>query len=383
MPVKEPSSPLEKFRAVAARLNNPSVEQHKSNGGKVAGYFCSVVPEEILIAGGILPFRIRGAMSKTTDMADEYFTSWNCSFPRHCFNLALSGEYGFLDGLVVAGSCDTIRFTYDNWRKSPIKTPFIHLLNVPHVSGEAMTGYFRDELTRFRSALETAFCITIKDEAIWDAIRLCNRTRKLHQALYAFRKQDNSPISGAQIASVMIAAGSLPKEEYNTDLEALLEILSSIPVKSQKPQARMMLVGSGGDDSIIADIVEDLGAMVVNDLTCFGGQIKYEMVPETSGDPLEALATYQIMTKPFCPKIGGAYPLRRDVILNMMREYRADGLIGQRFGCCDPWSGELYTLRDDLKAAGFPSLILEREYIPDSLGQLNTRIQAFIETIRG
>ena len=57
-------------------------------------------------------------------------------------------------------------------------------------------------------------------------------------------------------------------------------------------------------------------------------------------------------------------------------------VLGQRLGCCDTWGGELYILKDDLKDAGIPSLMIVREYVPDSEGQLATRIQAFIETVR-
>jgi len=382
MSTNNKTSILEKFTHISETLVNPSLARFREDGGRVVGYFCSVMPEELLIAGGLMPFRMRGNMSRGTDNADVYFTSWNCSFPRHCFNLALLGEFNFLDGLVVAGTCDTIRFVFDNWKKSPVKTPFIHLLNVPHVSGEPMVDYFRGELAKLRLALETSFGITITDDKVWDAVRLCNRTRELQQAIYALRKSDHPPISGSEMVQVMVAGASMPKEEYNDDLETLLNSLKSSIDDSRTYDARLLVVGSGGDDTIITQIAEEMNAVVVNDHTCFGGKVKYGTISETGGDPLEAIAKYQVLDRPFCPKIGGAYQLRLDVILNLIKEYRIDGMIGQRMGCCDSWSGELYSLRTDLKSEGIPSMILERDYIPDSIGQISTRIQAFIETIR-
>ena len=60
-----------------------------------------------------------------------------------------------------------------------------------------------------------------------------------------------------------------------------------------------------------------------------------------------------------------------------------DGVIGQTFRCCETWGGELYVLRKELNEAGISMLKIEREYIPDSLGQLQTRVQAFIEMLTG
>lgn len=35
----------------ASTLDNPSLRRWKENGGKVVGFFCSMVPEELLMAG--------------------------------------------------------------------------------------------------------------------------------------------------------------------------------------------------------------------------------------------------------------------------------------------------------------------------------------------
>ena len=382
MDAKGKSQVLGKFTDYARALSNPSVEAFKADGGKVVGYFCSFIPEEIFIAAGLLPFRMRGTGSLSTERADEYFTSNNCSFPRHCFNQALLGKFDFLDGLVVGTSCDTTRYIYDNWKKSPIKTSFIYLLGYPHVSGEAMAGYYRHELVKLKDALEEQFKVKITDDKLRQAIKLCNVTRALQRKIYEMRKSDSPPITGSEIAAVIVAGVSMPKEEYNTNLKQLIADLEVLSAQNKQYSARLMVVGSCGDDDIMSSIAEGQGAIVVTDHTCFGGKLKYGSVDEASSDPLEALANYQVLTRPFCAKVGGAYPLRAGVIIEAAKEFRVDGILGQRLGCCDTWGGELYILKDDLKDAGIPSMMIEREYIPDSEGQLATRVQAFIETIR-
>ena len=144
-----------------------------------------------------------------------------------------------------------------------------------------------------------------------------------------------------------------------------------------------MIVGPGHDDSSMCDIVEDLGGLVVADLTCFGGKVIFGEIKENGSDPLQAIANYQVLDRPFCPKNLGAHPHIHKEIFDKIHDFKVDGVIGQNFLCCETWGGELYILNKELKEAGIPMLRIEREYVADSTGQLTTRVQAFIETISG
>jgi benzoyl-CoA reductase/2-hydroxyglutaryl-CoA dehydratase subunit BcrC/BadD/HgdB len=133
----------------------------------------------------------------------------------------------------------------------------------------------------------------------------------------------------------------------------------------------------------MCDIVEDLDGFVVADLTCSGGKVVFGSVKENTSDPLQAIADYQVIDRPFCPKNLGAHPHISKEVFEKIRDFKVDGIIGQNFLCCDTWGGELYILSKELKEIGIPMLRIEREYISDSVGQLRTRVQAFIETITG
>ena len=75
-------------------------------GKKVIGYFCCFVPDEIITAFDMVPYRIQGSQSEPIDQADAYIEPMACPFARSCFNKALKGEYDFLDGFVAPHSCD-------------------------------------------------------------------------------------------------------------------------------------------------------------------------------------------------------------------------------------------------------------------------------------
>jgi len=100
-----PLKTLERFRQVNDTF--PQTEQileHKRQGGKVFGWLCTYVPEEIIHAAGILPVRVTG-YSQEMELEDgnAYMYINNCSYSRSCLQMGLRGEYEFLDGM-VAGS---------------------------------------------------------------------------------------------------------------------------------------------------------------------------------------------------------------------------------------------------------------------------------------
>lgn len=375
---------FEKLAAMTASGVNPSIEAWKGSGGRVMGYTCSFVPEELLIAGGFMPYRIRATGSRSAGRADDYFEAANiCSMVRHTFNRILTGECDFLDGAIIGGGCDANRHLLDNWRKSDAKQPFLDTIFFPHASGEPMARYFRDELAATRARMESHFGISITDEKLWEAIRLCNETRRLQRELYALRMSDTPAITGAETVAVMLAGTSMPREQYNADLQQLLGELHGAEIPEARYRARLMVVGPGHDDTSMCDIIEGLGALVVADLTCFGGKVIFGSVAESGPDPLQAIADHQVLDRPFCPKNLGAQPHINKEVLDKVAECRVDGVLGQNFLCCDMWGGSLYILNRELREIGVPMLRIEREYTADSSGQLNTRVQAFIEMIAG
>ena len=90
--------------------------------------------------------------------------------------------------------------------------------------------------------------------------------------------------------------------------------------------------------------------------------------------------------KPHCLTGKEKYPKHDEALLHFYswaREYGADGIIYQQVKFCDPWAYERLLgstmLRDDY---GFPVMSVDRPYnIASSVGQMRTRVQAFVESI--
>lgn len=373
------SEALRRFVEVAGSLANPELQAWKDQGGSVVGFFCSTVPEELFTAAGLLPFRMRGTGSTSTELSDAYFSSINCGFPRHTFNQALLGEYDFLDGLICINSCDHVRRIYDNWTRA-LKTPFVQVMSLPRKVGEPQIQWYYDELHILREQLEGHFGVQLTDQRIKDAIQLQNEIRSLQKQLYQLRKADKPPITGAGSLAVMVAGTAMPKQRYK---ELLTELLDELRGKegTRDYRARLMILGGELDDPAYVEIIEEQGGLVVTDSTCFGSRLMWTPVDEAEPDPIRALASYYVRDRPSCPRMYGLQPQRIAYTKELAKEFRVDGIIGERLLFCDQWVVENYMTDLDLEEEGIPFMALDREYVLSGEGQLRTRVQAFLETL--
>jgi bzd-type benzoyl-CoA reductase N subunit len=370
---------LEIFSGATGTLFNSELQSWKQEGGQIVGYFCSAVPEEVLVAAGLLPFRMRATGSTGTEESDAYFSNINCSFPRHCLNLALIGELEFLDGVICLNSCDHIRRLFDNWKRY-VPTEFIEIMSLPRKTGPDQIEWYREELALLREKIEKHFGVEITDDALRKAIQVVNETRSLQREVYDLRKREKPPITGAEALTVMVAGTAMPKERYNELLRGLLKELGEADGPGTH-RARVMIVGGILDDPSYVEVIEKQGALVVTDATCFGTRIMWKQVDERIGDPMAALARYYVADRPACPRMYGEQENRSRFVRDLYREFNCDGIIGERLMFCDQWLVEHFMLDHDLKQESIPFLKLDREYVTSGTGQLRTRVQAFLETM--
>jgi benzoyl-CoA reductase/2-hydroxyglutaryl-CoA dehydratase subunit BcrC/BadD/HgdB len=218
----------------------------------------------------------------------------------------------------------------------------------------------------------------ITEESLREAIKVHNRTRQLMRNLYELRKRDRPPITGAQTLAVAVAGTAMPKARFNELLERLVEELNDADGITDF-RARLMVLGGILDDPGYMEVIEAQGGLVVTDSLCFGTRNCWVDVDEGTGDPLGALARFYIADRPSCPRTFGLYEKRADFVHDMIREFRVEGVIFERLTFCDVWGFEAFPLTKDMDDWGVPLLSLDREYTLGAIGQLRTRVQAFVE----
>jgi len=68
-------------------------------------------------------------------------------------------------------------------------------------------------------------------------------------------------------------------------------------------------------------------------------------------------------------------------VVGASRGFAADGIVVQTMKFCDTWGVDAQIFVDKLREDGFEALRLEREYTRGGIGQLRTRVQAFLEML--
>jgi len=355
------------------------IREHKRQGKKVFGWLCTYVPEEIMHAAEILPVRVTG-YSQEMELEDgnAYLYINNCSFSRSCLQMGLRGEYQFLDGMVAGSTCDGARRLFDLWQHY-LKTPFHHILTVPRKYTEKAHNLYCQQVMQFREHLEEFLGQKIADEQLRHSIEVYNRARILLKQLYELRKADAPPISGAETMEVLNASFRMPKEQFNQWLEQLLSELGKSSV-THKGRARLMVVGSVMNNPEFVKSIEAQGGLVVTDELCTSTRYWSDpVVLEAGQDPVRAISRRYLSNFPCARMVPSDERFNR--ILNLVKEFKVGGVISQIIRYCVPYAHDLPLLRDRLKELGVPVLALDVEYGTSGSGQIQTRVQAFLEML--
>jgi len=73
---------------------------------------------------------------------------------------------------------------------------------------------------------------------------------------------------------------------------------------------------------------------------------------------------------------------RKRRLLNLVDTFNADGVVYQAFAGCQVYEMEYKSIAEEFNKAGIPMLYVETDYSPDDKGQLSTRIEAFLESLK-
>jgi benzoyl-CoA reductase subunit C len=353
-------------------------EWKKKTGGKVLGYFCTYVPEEILYAAGVLPVRILGS-HEPQNVAEPHIFAMFCPFCRDCLAQGLQGRYGYLDGIMIAQSCLHVRQAYTSWDLH-IPTEFSYYLPMPHhVQSKHAVAFLRGEYERFIPKVEKWTGKKISDTDLKRGIEIMNLSRILMKSVYETRKKPNVPLTGLEAMQMVVSSQMTEKTEHARVTEGVLEELAKRS-RGKEKATRLMLLGSEDDDVEFVKMVESLDAVIVQDDHCTGTRYFWDTV-EANGDPLTSIAQRYVNRLP-CPTKDWPNRRRIDRILQFAKDWKVAGaiIIQQKF--CDPHEIDIPAIRKALENAGVKVLFLEFD-VTVPIGQFKIRVEAFLEMLSG
>ena len=351
--------------------------------GKVVGYFCDIVPEELILAAGFFPFRLYGNPSGKTDIARQHIV------PRHpmredfvhsMLNMLLTGEYDFLDYLIIPHTRDSIHRLYQTLvmlRESnpDIRVPEFHFLDTVHSNLFSGEQYLHNQFMALKNKLEEWSGKSITDTSLSQAIAVTNENRKLLKKVAELRAAEKPRISGADALQIIGSSMFMLKEEHSELLKQYLINEKELPYIDG---IRLFVSGSPLDNLQLYEVIESNNAVVVSEDNCWGN--RYSDIPiEESLDPLEAI-TDRYYNKSPCPRM---YPLKwlTEYSVKSAVEARSQGVICYVF---ENAVAEAWATPDKIKefqSKGIPVLSLkDQKYLisePEVIGEI---IKNFLDT---
>jgi benzoyl-CoA reductase/2-hydroxyglutaryl-CoA dehydratase subunit BcrC/BadD/HgdB len=226
------------------------------------------------------------------------------------------------------------------------------------------------------------------EDSLAEAIRLHNVLRDKVKTLYGLRKEDPPRISGTELTKVVTVVSSLPVHEAIALLDEVMEEITQRKESPLKRGPRILIDGACIDNAELIQLTEDLGANVVADTICNGARDSWPQV-RVDGDPIDALS-HRYLDGVNCPKtyrenkagtFEGDIEARFGDIGFMAKEFSVDGAILYVYKFCDPFGFEVPARKAYYESIDIPLLHLEDLYSGGTIGQLRTRIQAFLEMI--
>ena len=131
----------------------------------------------------------------------------------------------------------------------------------------------------------------------------------------------------------------------------------------------------------LPSIIETSGAVIVAEESCVGERGARNLI-ETNTGTLDNLIDsivdryFKIDCAIYSPNVD-----RVEHIKEMYKRYNADGVVLYCIQFCTPYSIEAVTIEKQLENEGIPTIRVETDYSTVDIGQLKTRIQAFVERI--
>ncbi len=382
---------LQYFEDLLQQANNELVEQAKKDGKVCVAYTCENVPEPLLNLDQAVSIRLTAPNTGSLDIATYYMTNLLCEPSRALLERAVEGGFNFADCVITPDGCTMMNRAVEN-------------MELLHTMGKDNPNFFHAYMeiafkntendvnlavlqckNHILDPLREKYGIDTSDEAIRKAVAEHNELCALIRELGEFRKEEKPRITGYEFHVLCLATYVCPKYLVKDKLKETIEEVRNREPDDKAWRARVLLVGSEVDDSGLIKLIEEQGAFVCCDRFCFGSYPgRTPIVLHEGEDALTQVCRHYIRNCQ-CPRMMSMDKVygRKKYVADLAHEYHADGVVYEQVKFCDPWAYERMLGSSMLQLDyGFPVLSVDRPYnVSSSVGQMRTRVQAFVESI--
>lgn len=375
----------EVFEEFAEQRKNSflAVKELKDKGVPIVGSYCTYFPQEIAMAMGAASVSLCSTSDETIAEAEKELPKNLCPLIKSSYGFARTDKcpfFYFSDVVVGETTCDGKKKMYEYMAE--FKETY--LMELPNTQREDALVLWRNEMIRFKEYLEKHFETTITEDDIRKAIKVNNEARLALRNLYGVMKHDPAPITGYDLFKVLYGSTfkldrSLIAGEVNALVEKIEKEYKEGKMQPKKPRILVTGCPLGGATEKVIRAIEDNGGIVVTYENCSGAKAIDKMVDEDDPDVYGALARryLDIGCSVMTPN-----PNRLELLGRLIDEYKVDGVVEMTLQACHTYNVESFGIRKFVnEEKKLPYISVETDYSQADIGQLNTRITAFIEML--
>jgi benzoyl-CoA reductase/2-hydroxyglutaryl-CoA dehydratase subunit BcrC/BadD/HgdB len=367
----------------ARRQGFLTVLELKEQNIPLVGTYCTFMPQEIALAAGAVVVSLCSTSDETIEEAEKDLPRNLCPLIKSSYGFGKTDKcpYFYFSDLVVGETtCDGKKKMYEYMAEfKPV-----HVMQLPNSANDAASRVlWRSEILRLQSALEQQFNCTISEQDLRAAITLKNRERTALSSFYRLGQLNPPALSGSEILKVVY--GATFKFDKNTlidELNALSEKVRSEYQQGKRleDRPRILITGCpiGGAAEKVVRAIEENGGWVVGYENCTGAKAT-EMQLSEEGDVYDALTDKYLAIGCSCISPNTQ---RLTLLSQMIEEYQVDGVIDVILQACHTYAVESLAIKRHVRQQhDVPYMAIETDYSNSDIGQLNTRVSAFIEML--
>lgn len=364
------------------------VDAKEETGCIAMGSFCVYAPEELVLAVGGIPFGLCSGTEVAPDEVEKHIPRNTCALIKGLIGFKLADKCPYMqvaDLIVGETTCDGKKKAYETLAE--IAPNQVYVMELPHTKSAEAKALWLSEIKRFAAKVEEVSGRTITLEGLRKAYEMTNARRRALQRLLALRSATPSPISGLDSLLINQLSTSDDMVRFTAAVNTLCDELEErvkAGVGVGQPGARRVIVGGSPmamPNWKVPGIIENAGAVIVGEESCTGVRAFRDLLGTSFNTLDEGYAVLadrhmKIDCACFTPNTE-----RMDNVVNMAKDQQADGIVHYALQFCTPFTMEAFKIKKAADKVDMPFLKIETDYGKEDVGQLKTRVEAFVEML--
>jgi benzoyl-CoA reductase/2-hydroxyglutaryl-CoA dehydratase subunit BcrC/BadD/HgdB len=369
------------------------IQAEKDKGKKVIGYTCLFAPTELILAADAIPVRVNSGWYDTSKIGDRVVPVEVCPVVRSTIGAKMIELSPFLeqsDAIISVLTCDAM--TKLSEILSDSKT--VWDMNIPRIKDSNQSlRFWNDEIRQMKAQIEEFTGNKITRKKLRAVIEQTQRATKAFRRLQDLRKGP-PVIMGRDAMLVNQAYLWDDNKRWTEKTEALCDELDKRLQRKEwvcSPDTpRVLVTGTPmfwPDSWKLPTLIEEANpkGIIVADELCSGERILSDPVGVdewSMDDMLSAIGDRYLMAST-CPCFTSedGNEDRINWLINKVKEWNVQGVIYNVVRGCMLYAMEYTRIKKALDKINIPVYYLDTEYTREDVGQMKTRVEAFLEML--